>query len=99
MKMKKLFYLYILASKLNGTLYIGVTSNLTQRVWQHKNKLVKGFTKKYNVDKLIYYEVHENAESAIIREKQVKAWKREWKLRLIRENNPDWEDLYNEICE
>ena len=96
--MQKLFYLYILASKPNGTLYTGVTSNLVQRVWQHKNKLGEGFTKKYNVDKLVYYEVHESAESAITREKQVKAWKREWKLRLIRENNPGWRDLYNEIC-
>ena len=99
MKMQKLFYLYILTSKRNGTLYTGVTSNLVQRVWQHKNKLGEGFTKKYNVDKLVYYEVHESAESAITREKQVKAWKREWKLRLIGENNPDWVDLYNEICD
>jgi len=93
----KQFYVYILASQRNGTLYTGVTSNLIQRIWRHKQRLVDGFTKKYRVKSLIHYEVHDTAESAITREKQIKKWKREWKLRLIEENNPDWKDLYELI--
>jgi putative endonuclease len=93
--MNKQFYVYILASKRNGTLYTGVTSNLIQRVWQHKNNMVKGFTKKYNVKILVYFEVTPNAESAIIREKQIKKWRRAWKLQLIEKKNPDWKDLYD----
>lgn len=89
--------MYILASKRNGTLYIGVTSDPVQRIWQHKNKMVGGFTKKYNVNKLVYYEVHLNAESAIVREKQMKKWQRAWKIQLIEEKNPDWKDLYDDI--
>jgi putative endonuclease len=88
----------MLASKRNGTLYIGVTSGLAKRVAAHKNKCVAGFTKKYDVDKLVYYEAHDSAESAIQREKQLKKWKRAWKLRLIEETNPGWRDLYDEIC-
>jgi len=88
---------YILASKRNGTLYIGVTSDPVQRIWQHKNKMVGGFTKKYNVNKLVYYEVHLNAEGAIVREKQMKKWQRAWKIQLIEEKNPDWKDLYDDI--
>ena len=95
--MDKEFHVYILANKRNGTLYIGVTSKLVQRIWQHKNKLVKGFTNKYNVNKLVYYEMHANAESAITREKQMKKWRRAWKIRLIEEKNPEWKDLYNNI--
>jgi len=95
--MNKQFYVYMLASKLNGTLYIGRTSNLVQRIWQHKNKMLEGFTRKYNVNKLVYYEVHPNAESAITREKQMKKWRRSWKIRLIKEKNPDWKDLYDDI--
>lgn len=95
--MDKQFCVYILASRKNGTLYIGVTSALTKRVWQHKNSLVDGFTKKYKVDKLIYYEVHENAESAIQCEKQIKKWNRRWKLRIIEKANPTWRDLYEDI--
>jgi putative endonuclease len=95
--MKKQFYGYILASKRNGTLYTGVTSDLIQRVWQHEQDLVEGFTKKYRVKKLVYYEVHDNAESAITREKQIKKWRRKWKLRLIEEKNPQWKNLYDEI--
>ena len=95
--MAKQFYVYILASQRNGTLYTGVTSNLIQRIWRHKQRLVDGFTKKYRVKSLIHYEVHDTAESAITREKQIKKWKREWKLRLIEENNPDWKDLYELI--
>jgi putative endonuclease len=75
-----------------------VTSNLAQRVWQHKNKLVEGFTKKYGVDKLVYYEVHREANSAITGEKQIKRWRRASKVRLIEEGNPDWKDLYDDIA-
>jgi putative endonuclease len=96
--MEKPFYVYILSNKRNGTLYTGVTSNLIQRVWQHKNKIVKGFTEKYNISNLVYFETHDSAESAITREKQIKKWNRAWKLRLIEEKNPQWIDLYDEIC-
>ena len=95
--MDKQFYVYMLASKRNGTLYIGVSSNIVQRIWQHKNKMVEGFTKRYNVDRLVYYETHSNAESAITREKQMKKWRRDWKIRLIERENPDWKDLYDDI--
>ena len=88
---------YILASKRNGTLYIGVTSNLIKRIWEHKNNLVQGFTKQYNVHDLVWYERHENMESAIAREKMLKEWKRIWKLELIESSNPDWNDLYSKI--
>lgn len=95
--MEKQFFVYILASKRNGTLYTGITSNLVQRVWQHKQNMIVGFTNKYNVKILVWYEVYENAENAITREKQIKKWKRAWKLRLIEEKNPHWKDLYEEI--
>lgn len=95
--MAKQFYVYILASRRNGTLYTGVTSNLVQRVWQHKRGLVEGFASKYRVKDLVYFEVHQAALSAIAREKQIKKWKRAWKLKLIEENNPDWSDLYDLI--
>ena len=88
---------YILASKRNGTLYIGVTSDLVKRVWEHKNKMVEGFTKRYNVHRLVWYEMHESMESAITREKRIKEWKRAWKLELIESVNPDWLDLYRKI--
>lgn len=88
---------YILASKPFGTLYSGVTSNLVQRVWQHKNGLVKGFTKRYDVRRLVWYEPHESMESAIGREKALKKWNRAWKIRLIEERNPTWTDLYREV--
>lgn len=91
------YYVYILASKRNGTLYIGVTNDLVKRVWQHKNKLADGFTKKYKVDKLVYYEITPDIESAITREKQMKKWNRAWKIRLIQEKNPDWKDLYKDL--
>ena len=97
--MNKQFYVYILASKKNGTLYIGVTSNLPQRIWQHKNEQVDGFTRKYNIKKLVYYEKHPNAESSISREKQLKKWNRAWKLRLIEKDNPEWVDLYGLILQ
>ena len=88
---------YLLASKRNGTLYVGVTSNLVQRVWQHKNDMVEGFTKRYGVHTLIWYEVHETMESAITREKAIKRWKREWKIELIKRDNPSWRDLYDDL--
>lgn len=88
---------YILASKRNGTLYVGVTSDLAVRVWQHRNDVVEGFTKKYGVHMLVYFELHEDLESAIVREKRLKKWNRAWKLRLIEEMNPDWDDLYESI--
>ncbi len=97
LKMKKEFYVYILASKRNGTLYTGVTSDLIKRVWQHKNNALEGFTKKYHVHNLVYYEKHEVAESAIRREKRLKFWKRQWKVELIEKENPLWSDLYGEI--
>ena len=87
----------MLTSKRNGTLYIGVTSNLQERVWQHKSDLVDGFTKRYGVHRLVWYEVHPDMESAITREKRLKEWRREWKVELIEQSNPDWMDLYNEI--
>jgi putative endonuclease len=88
---------YILASKYNGTLYIGVTSNLIQRIWQHKNNLSDGFTKKYAVHNLVYYEVHNEMLSAIQREKQLKKWNRQWKINLIEKLNPTWKDLYQDL--
>jgi putative endonuclease len=93
----KQFYVYILASRRNGTLYTGVTSNLIQRIWQHKEELVDGFTMKYRVKKLVYFEVHDTAESAIIREKQIKKWRRWWKVDLIEKSNRDWKGLYDLI--
>jgi putative endonuclease len=96
--MKKNFYVYILCSKRNGTLYTGVTSDLVTRVYEHKNNVVNGFTKKYTVHRLVWYETHDSAENAIIREKQIKKWKRAWKLKLIEQNNPEWDDLYESIC-
>ena len=93
----KSYYIYILAGKRNGTLYTGVTNNLIKRVYEHKNKLVKGFTKKYSINKLVYYEQTENVHSAIQREKTLKNWKREWKLELIEKSNPEWEDLYDDL--
>ena len=89
--------MYILASKRNGTLYTGVTSNLIKRVWEHKNHLVDGFTKKYGVHTLVWYEVHETTESAIRREKVIKNWKRAWKIRVIEQMNPTWHDLYPDL--
>jgi putative endonuclease len=88
---------YILAGKRNGTLYIGVTSDLGKRIWEHINNIVEGFTKRYNVHRLVCYEMHESMESAITREKRLKNWKRKWKLELIESINPTWLDLYDKI--
>ena len=88
---------YIMASKPHGTLYIGVTSDLVQRVWQHRNKATDGFTRRYNVHSLVWYELHETMENAINREKALKKWNRAWKIKLIELTNPLWEDLYEQI--
>ena len=88
---------YILASSWKGTLYIGVTSNLARRIWEHKNDFIEGFTKQYQVHDLVWYETHESMESAISREKALKKWNRAWKIRLIEEGNPGWRDLYEQI--
>ncbi|MEA2030534.1 MAG: GIY-YIG nuclease family protein [candidate division Zixibacteria bacterium] len=93
----KQYYTYIMTSKRNGTLYIGVTSNLVRRVYEHKNETVKGFTKKYNIKRLIYYEIYQDAREAIMREKRLKSWKRKWKLDLIEQENPEWLDLYDSL--
>jgi putative endonuclease len=91
---EKAFFVYLLASEVRGTLYVGVTSDLMKRVWEHKTKAVPGFTARYGVDRLVWFESHENAEAAITREKQIKEWKRDWKVNLIERDNPHWIDLY-----
>jgi len=96
---EKKFCVYMLASKRNGTLYVGVTSNLTQRTWQHKEGFVDGFAKKHEVKMLVWYELHESAISAITREKQIEKWRRDWKVEAIEVANPYWNDLYPEIVQ
>ena len=91
------YYIYILASKKNGTLYIGVTSDLIKRIYEHKNDLVEGFTRKYTIHNLVYFEATESIESAITREKQLKKWNRAWKTNLIEKSNPAWNDLYTDL--
>lgn len=91
------YYVYILASKRNGTLYIGMTNDLNRRAYEHKNNLIDGFTKKYNVHTLIYYEETGDVSAAIEREKQLKKWNRKWKIELIEKTNPVWKDLYQEL--
>ncbi|MFC1608766.1 GIY-YIG nuclease family protein [Patescibacteria group bacterium] len=93
----KIYCVYILANRKNGTFYVGVTSNLSRRVWEHKNKSVKGFTGRYCCDKLVYFEQTEDAVSALNREKQLKKWKRAWKMGLIEKDNPSWRDLYEDL--
>ena len=90
------YYVYILASRYNGTLYIGITNELIRRVYEHKSKLIEGFTKKYNVDCLVYYEEINDVNAAIKREKQLKEWQRAWKIQLIEKDNPRWRDLYED---
>lgn len=94
---EKQFYIYILTNKPFGVFYVGVTSNLSKRIYEHKTKAVEGFTKKYHLDKLVYYEIAETAEAAINREKKLKRWPREWKINMISQLNPDWNDLYDTI--
>lgn len=92
-------YVYIIANKKRGTLYVGVTSDLIRRVWEHKTKIVPSFSAKYNLTKLVYYEQFEDISEAICREKKLKKWLRNWKIELIENFNPEWKDLYDEICE
>jgi putative endonuclease len=93
----KQYYVYILASQRNGTLYVGMTNDLVRRYYEHKHGMVEGFTKKYQVHILVYYEVHDDVSEAIKREKQLKKWNRSWKIRLIEEKNPEWMELYDNI--
>jgi putative endonuclease len=91
-------FVYLMASRKGGTLYLGVTRDLVRRVYQHKNKSTPGFTSRYDVDRLVWFETYDDPTSAIEREKDIKKWRREWKVRLIEEINPDWKDLYSDIC-
>ena len=95
----KQYYVYILAKGRNSTFYTGFTENLVKRIWEHKNELADGFTKKYDVKTLVYYEVFDSYESALFREKQLKKWRRDSKMKLIENINPDWNDLYERICQ
>jgi putative endonuclease len=95
--MDKKYYVYILANKKNGTLYLGFTSNLIKRVWEHKNKVIKGFTARYGVDKLVYFEQLDDPYNAITREKRLKKYKRKWKLALIEKDNPHWNDIFQKL--
>ena len=95
--MKEAAYVYMLASEPYGTLYVGVTSDLVKRIWEHKNGFVEGFTKKYGVKQLVWYEEHGSIISAIEREKRIKRWHRDWKVNLIQAMNPQWDDLYEKI--
>ena len=95
--MNKHYYVYILASQRYGTLYVGVTSDLVKRVWQHREGVVDGFTKKHNIKRLVWFEAHEDVIAAITREKQIKKWNRSWKIKLIQAKNPYWQDLYDEL--
>jgi len=92
------YYVYLLASRRKGTVYVGVTNDLAKRVWQHKQGLVEGFTKRYGVRTLVWYEQTESIEAAIVREKQIKNWNRDWKIELIEASNPEWKDLYEQIA-
>ncbi|HZX79176.1 GIY-YIG nuclease family protein [Lysobacter sp.] len=95
--MQKQPCVYLLASSRNGTLYLGVTSNLVKRTWQHRERAIEGFSDRYHVTRLVWYELHESMESAIQREKRIKKWNREWKLRLVDEMNPSWRDLWPDV--
>jgi len=90
----KQYYVYIVTNKKQGVLYIGVTGDIIKRVYEHKSGLIKGFTKKYNANKLVYYEIHNDVKEAITKEKQMKKWNRQWKIELIEKDNPEWNDLY-----
>jgi putative endonuclease len=96
--MEKTSFVYILASEVYGTLYVGVTANLVRRVWEHREGLVEGFTKEYGVKRLVWYEQHTDIQSAIRREKQIKKWNRAWKIAMIQKSNPGWLDLYVDFC-
>ncbi|WP_435641696.1 GIY-YIG nuclease family protein [Micavibrio aeruginosavorus] len=94
---RKNFCVYILAKGRNQTFYVGVTSDLKKRIWQHKNEIADGFTKEYGLKTLVYYEVFDDVEQAILREKRLKKWNRTWKMRVVEEMNPDWKDLYDDL--
>jgi len=95
--MGKQYYIYIMANEINTVTYTGVTDDLLRRIYEHKNKIIDGFTKRYNITKLVYFEAHENIENAIMREKQIKSWSRRDKVKLIKSINKDWHDLYDEL--
>jgi putative endonuclease len=97
--MERHYYVYILASRMYGTLYVGITNNLIRRMWEHKNDVVAGFSKDYRVHRLVWFEVHETPIGAITREKQIKKWNRDWKVNLIQAKNPQWNDLYESIVQ
>ena len=97
--MQKQYYVYILTKERNSTFYVGMTSDLIKRIWHHKNSVANGFTKKYNIKQLVYYEVFDDLQNAIKREKRLKQWSRAWKIKAIEEQNPEWNDLYEEICQ
>jgi putative endonuclease len=98
MSTERYYWVYILASKLGGTLYIGVTNDLVRRAFEHRNRIVPGFTKQHEIHRLVYFEHHTDIEAAVRREKRLKKWKRAWKIRLIEELNPNWDDLYPQIA-
>jgi putative endonuclease len=93
------YYVYILTNKKDGLFYTGVTNDLIRRVYEHKNNIIEGFTKKYNLHFLVYYETHNDINLALLREKRIKKWNRDWKIEIIEKNNPDWIDLYDELIE
>jgi putative endonuclease len=97
--MAKRFYVYIMASKINGTLYVGLTENLAKRAWEHRNEIIDGFSKKHGCKILVYFETVDDYEGALRREKRLKKWSREWKLEAINAMNPEWNDLYDSICQ
>lgn len=97
-RMSKQYYVYILAKARNGTFYVGITSDIAKRTWEHKNEIAEGFTQKYGVKTLVYYEIFDDPENAIKREKRLKKWPREWKMKVIEQMNPDLRDLYEDIC-
>jgi putative endonuclease len=92
------YYVYILASRRDGAIYLGVTNNIVRRVYEHRTKAVPGFTSKYNITRLVWIEIYDDPISAISREKELKKWKRDWKVKLIEKDNPEWNDLYESIC-
>jgi putative endonuclease len=92
------YYVYIIASRRDGAIYIGVTNNLVRRIYEHRTKAVTGFTAKYNITQLVWFEIYDDPISAISREKELKKWRRDWKVQLIEKDNPKWEDLYETIC-
>lgn len=97
MTVSKSYHVYILASRRNGTLYVGVTSDLAKRIWEHKNNMVKSFSQKHALHRLVYFEAHEDPTEAILREKRIKKWNRQWKVDLINKSNPEWKDLYDKV--